>query len=62
MDITRPTTLVGSRTDYLVGPGTTQLVLHGSCWRGAQELQRNSTRLRSYTCSDPCKVLLAVHD
>jgi hypothetical protein len=27
-----------------------------------QGLQRDSTRLGSYTCPDPCKVLLAVHD
>jgi hypothetical protein len=43
-------------------PGTTQLVLHGTYWRGAQGLQRNSTRLGSYKCPDPCKVLLAIHD
>jgi hypothetical protein len=44
--------------------GTTRLVLHGTCWRGAQGLQRNSIRIGSYTCLDPCKVLLvlAVHD
>jgi hypothetical protein len=43
-------------------PRTTRLVLHGSCWRGAQGLQRNSTQLGSYTCPEPCNVLLAVHD
>jgi hypothetical protein len=43
-------------------PGTTQLGLHGTSWRGAQGLQRDGTRLGSYTCLDPCKVLLAVHD
>jgi hypothetical protein len=43
-------------------PGTTRLVLHGTCWRGAQGLQRNSTQLGSCTCPDPCKLLLAVHD
>jgi hypothetical protein len=37
-------------------PGTTQLGLHGTCWRGAQGLQRDSTRLGSYTCPYPCKV------
>jgi hypothetical protein len=43
-------------------PGTTRLVLHDTCWREAQGLPRDSTRLGSYTCRDPCKVLLAVHD
>jgi hypothetical protein len=43
-------------------PQTTQLGLHDTCWYGAQGLQRDSTRLGSYTCPDPCKVLLAVHD
>jgi hypothetical protein len=43
-------------------PVSTLLVLHDTCWRGAQGLKRNSTRLGSYTCPDPCKVLLAVHD
>jgi hypothetical protein len=43
-------------------PGTTRLVLHGTCWHGAQGLQRNSTRIGRCTCPDPCKVLLAVHD
>jgi hypothetical protein len=62
MDITGPTTQVGTRTDYSGGPGTTQLGLRDTCWRGAQGLQRDITRLGSYTCPDPCKVLLAVHD
>jgi hypothetical protein len=43
-------------------PRTTQLMLHGTCCREAQGLQRNSTRLGSCTCLDPCKVLLSVHD
>jgi hypothetical protein len=43
-------------------PGTTQLRLHGTYWRGAQGLQRDSSQLGMYTCPDPCKVLLAVHD
>jgi hypothetical protein len=43
-------------------PGTNRLVLQGTCWCGAQGLQRNSTRLGNYTCPDPCQVLLAVHD
>jgi hypothetical protein len=43
-------------------PGTTRLVLHSTCWRGAQGLQGDSTRLGSYTCPDPCNVLLIVHD
>jgi hypothetical protein len=43
-------------------PGATRLVLHDTCWREAQGLRRNSTRLRSCACPDPCKVLLAVHD
>jgi hypothetical protein len=43
-------------------PRTTQLGLHGTYWCGAHGLQRDSTRLGSYTCPDPCKVLLAVHD
>jgi hypothetical protein len=42
--------------------GTTRLVLHGTCWRAAQGLQRDSTRLGSCTCPDPCKVLLVIHD
>jgi hypothetical protein len=37
-------------------------VLHGTCWRGAQGLRRNSTQLGSYTYPDPCKVLLDEHD
>jgi hypothetical protein len=43
-------------------PRTTRLALHGTCWREAQELQRNSTRLGSCACLDPCKVLLTMHD
>jgi hypothetical protein len=43
----RPTTRVGTRTDYSVAPGTTRLGLHGTCWRGAQGLQRISTRIGS---------------
>jgi hypothetical protein len=43
-------------------PETTRLVLHGTCWRETQGLQRNSTRVGSYACSDPCKELLAIHD
>jgi hypothetical protein len=31
MDIPGSTTQVGTRTDYSVGPGTTQLVLHDTC-------------------------------
>jgi hypothetical protein len=31
-------------------PGTTQLALHGTWWRGAQGLRRRSTRLGSCTC------------
>jgi hypothetical protein len=34
-------------------PGTTRLVLHSTCWCGAQGLQRGNTRLGSYTCPDP---------
>jgi hypothetical protein len=30
MDLSGPTTSVGTRTDYSVGPGTTRLVLHGT--------------------------------
>jgi hypothetical protein len=33
-------------------PGTTRLVLHCTCWREAQGLQRNSIRIGSYTCPD----------
>jgi hypothetical protein len=50
MDLPRPTTLVGTRTDYSVGPRTTRLVPHGTWWRGAQGLRWRSTRLGSYTC------------
>jgi hypothetical protein len=31
-------------------PGTTQLALHDTCWREAQELRRRSTRIGSCTC------------
>jgi hypothetical protein len=30
MDIPGPTTPVGAKTNYSVGPGTTRLVLHGT--------------------------------
>jgi hypothetical protein len=39
-----------------------RLVLHDTCWRRAQGLQRNNTRLGSCACPTPCKVLLAIHD
>jgi hypothetical protein len=50
MDLPGPNTLLGTRTDYSVGPGTTQLGLHGTCWRQAQGLQWRSTRIGSYAC------------
>jgi hypothetical protein len=62
MDIPGPTTPLGTRTDYSAGPWDYSTCAIGTRWCGAQGLQRNSTRLGSCTCSDPCKVLLAVHD
>jgi hypothetical protein len=43
-------------------PETTQLGLHDTCWREARGLQKDSTRLGSCTCLNPCIVLLIVHD
>jgi hypothetical protein len=62
MDLPGPTTSVGARTDYLVGPGTTRLALHGTCWPEAQGLRRRSTRIGSCTCSALYRGLLDVLD
>jgi hypothetical protein len=43
-------------------PGATRLALHGTCWRGAQGLQRRSTRLGSCTCPALYRGLLDVLD
>jgi hypothetical protein len=62
MDIPGPTTQVGTMTDYSVGPWDYLTCATRHRWHGAQGLQRDSTRLGSYTCPDPCNVLLAVLD
>jgi hypothetical protein len=62
MDLPGPTTSVGTRTDYSVGPydypacATRHLMceVHGLRWR--------STRIGSYTCLVMCRGLLDVHD
>jgi hypothetical protein len=50
MDLPGPTTSVGTRTDYLVGPWDYPACATRHLKRGAQGLQRRSTRLGSYTC------------
>jgi hypothetical protein len=52
----------GGYQDRLLGGLLGLLNLCYTCWRGVQGLQRDSTRLGSYTCPGPCKVLLVVHD
>jgi hypothetical protein len=62
MDLPGPTTSVGTRTDYSVGPWdysswAAQHLLHG-----AQGPQWRSTRMGSYACPVPCRELLDVPD
>jgi hypothetical protein len=62
MDLPGPTTSVGTKTDYSVGPGTTRLGLHDTCWREAQGPWWRSTQIGSYACPIPCRELLDVLD
>jgi hypothetical protein len=60
-------TSLGPLPRWVPGPTTrwapgTGLALHGTCWRGAQGLQRKITRLGSCTCSALYRGLLDVLD